>query len=204
MGAGFSVPIGLAQSLKQQNDPRKVFGMLGDSTFFHTGINSMMDVFHAEANVCLCLLDNSITAMTGHQENAATSKNLMGYEVPPIDIIKVIHAIGFKEEQIRVVDPLDLKAMDDAVKAALAYEGPFVIVTKRPCILIKEVRKKNAGVHCEIDSAKCVGCKACMKVACPAMAFQNKKAVIADPASCTGCGLCAQMCKFGAISKVGE
>lgn len=204
MGAGFSVPIGLAESLKLQNDTRKVFGMLGDSTFFHTGINSMMDVFHAEANVCLCLLDNSITAMTGHQENAATSKNLMGYEAPPIDILKVIESVGFRDEQVRVVDPLDLKAMDEAVKAALEYTGPFVIVTRRPCILIKEIRKKNAGIHCEIDSEKCVGCKLCMKIACPAMALKDDKAIIADPASCTGCGLCMQMCKFDAISKVGE
>mgnify|MGYP005811719279 FL=1 len=174
MGAGFSAPIGLAQALKQQNDSRKVFGILGDSTFFHSGINSMIDVIHAKANVCLCVLDNSITAMTGHQENAGTEKNLMGEEVPRIELLDIIKATGLPDEFISVVDPLDLAGMKEAIEKALAVEGPYLIVTKRPCALIKSVIKQNAGKHCVIDSDKCKGCKSCMKIACPSLAFENK------------------------------
>lgn len=204
MGSGFSMPIGLAKALEMQGDSRKVFGLLGDSTFFHSGLTSLIDAVHAEANVCLCLLDNSITAMTGHQENSGTGVSLMGYEVPKIDPLKLILATGIDEANVRVVDPIDLDAMDKAITEAIAAKGTFVIITKRPCALLKEVIKANAGAHCVIDPDKCVGCKACTKVACPSLAFENKKAYIADPANCTGCGLCAAMCKFNAISKVGK
>ena len=204
MGAGFSMPIGVAKALEKQGDKRKVFGMLGDSTFFHSGITSLIDAVHAEANVCLCLLDNSITAMTGHQQNAGTGVNLMGYEAPQIDAMKLILSTGIDEANIRVVDPIDLKAMDAAITDAIAAEGTFVIITKRPCALLKEVIKANAGAHCIVDPEKCVGCRACMKIACPSIAFENKKAYIADTANCNACGLCQQMCKFDAITKVGK
>src|SRR5699024_9636344 len=160
-------PIGLAQALKRQQDSRKVFGILGDSTFFHSGMNSMIDAIHAQANVCLCVLDNSITAMTGHQENAGTERNLMGEEVPRIELLDIIKATGLSEEFISVVDPLDLNGMKEAIEKALAVEGPYLIVTKRPCALIKSVIKQNAGKHCVIDADKCKGCKSCMKIACP-------------------------------------
>ncbi|NLO47077.1 MAG: indolepyruvate ferredoxin oxidoreductase subunit alpha [Clostridiales bacterium] len=203
MGSGFSIPIGLSKALEMQNDTRKVFGILGDSTFFHSGFNSMVDAIHLGANVCLCVLDNSITAMTGHQENAGTQKNLMGYEVPAIDILQMIYSTGIDQTCVKIVDPIDQKAMGEAIDQALETDGPFVIVTKRPCALLKEVIKANKGAHCTVDPDKCVGCKACMKIACPAMAFEGKKANITDEASCTACGLCMQMCKFDAISKAG-
>ena len=102
-----------------------------------------------------------------------------------------------------MVDPIDQQAMHAAIEDALATEGVFVIISRRPCALLKDFIRQNAGRHCEIDAEACRGCKACMRVACPAMAFEGKKAVITDPASCTGCGLCMQMCKFGAIRQVG-
>ncbi len=204
MGAGFSSLIGLAQALQQQGDCRKPLGMLGDSTFFHSGLTSLIDIISAQANVVACVLDNSITAMTGHQENPGTPRNLMGQPSPVIDLVALIRATGLPESSLRIVDPLDLPAMEQAIIDAYQTEGPFVIVTKRPCALIKEVAKANANRYCRVDLAKCKGCKACMKVACPALAFRNQKAVIADPASCTACGLCQQMCKFDAIEKVGE
>lgn len=204
MGAGISGTIGFAKALEKQGDPRKVLGMVGDSTFFHSGITSLIDVIHADANVIACILDNSITAMTGHQVNAGSDRDVQGNEVPAIDVVALIRGLGVPEDRLRVVDPLDLKAMQQALDAAVAVKGPFVIITKRPCVLIKEVARANAGRYCQVDPDKCVGCRACTLIACPAMAFKDNKSIIADPASCTACGLCMQMCKFDAISKVGE
>lgn len=203
MGSGFSIPIGLSKALEKQGDKRKVFGLLGDSTFFHSGFNSLVDAVHLEANVCLCVLDNSITAMTGHQENSGTEKNLMGYSVPAVSIEEMIYSTGISRERVVIVDPVDQKAMNAAIEKAIATDGIFIIITKRPCALLKEVIKANTGRHCEIDADKCVGCKSCMKVACPSLAFENKKARIADTANCNGCGLCMQMCRVGAINLIG-
>lgn len=204
MGAGLSSIIGLAKALELQGDSRKALGMVGDSTFFHSGINSLIDVVSAEANVIACILDNSITAMTGHQENPGTAKNLMGLPSPQVDLVALVRATGIGEDRICIVDPMKLDEMQDAINAGLAVSGPFVIITKSPCALLKEVIRANAGKHCVIHSDKCKGCKMCMKVACPAIAFENGKAVIADPASCDGYGLCKQMCKFDAIERIGE
>ncbi|HWQ58408.1 MAG TPA: indolepyruvate ferredoxin oxidoreductase subunit alpha [Clostridia bacterium] len=204
MGSGLSSIIGLAKALELQGDKRKALGCLGDSTFFHSGIASLIDVVHTEANVIACILDNSITAMTGHQENPGTQTNLMGIPAPAVDIESIVRATGIAPERVRIVDPLDLPAVQAAVEAGLAVKGPFVIITKRPCALIKEVMRKNAGRHCRIDRDKCKSCKMCLKIACPAIAFVDGKSQIADPASCTGCGLCIQMCKFNAIERVGS
>lgn len=203
MGGGFSTAIGMSRALKQQGDPRKVIGMMGDSTFFHSGITGMVDIIHSEANVIACVLDNSITAMTGHQQNPGTSVDLMGYEVPPVSIESVILAIGLPKDRMRIVDPVDQAAMHKAIEDGLAVEGPFVIITKRPCALLKEFIQLNGDRRCEVDTDACRGCKACMQIACPALAFKDGKAVVSDPASCTGCGLCQQMCHFDAIKKVG-
>ena len=203
MGAGISSTIGLSKALEAQGDSRKVLGMVGDSTFFHSGLNSLIDVVSSNANVIACVLNNHITAMTGHQQNPGTSINLMGEPSHMIDIVKLIKATDIGDERIRVVDPLDQEAVNQALEDGLAAEGPFVIVTSRPCALIKEVRQANAGKYCQIDPEKCRGCKACLRIACPAISFQDGLAVIADPDSCNACGLCMQMCKFDAISKVG-
>lgn len=203
MGSGISSIIGLAKALELQGDTRKALGCLGDSTFFHSGIVSLIDVVSTEANVIACILDNSITAMTGHQDNPGTAKNLMGEPSPVVDIESLVLGTGIAKEHVRVVDPLDLPAVQKAIEDGIAVKGPFVIITKRPCALIKEVAKKNAGRYCRIDPDKCRSCKMCLKIACPAIAFVDGKAVIADPASCNGCGLCMQQCKFNAIERIG-
>jgi len=205
MGSGFSIPIGLSKALEKQGDKRKVFGMLGDSTFFHSGFNSLVDAVHANANVCLVVLDNSITAMTGHQQNAGTAVNLMGNAVEPLDIRKMVLATGLSEENLMECDPMDQAAMHAAIQKALDIKGTCVILSRRPCALLKEVIKARGDLRCEVDPAACKGCKACTKVVCPALTFDSKtkKAYISDPASCTGCGLCEQQCRFGAIRKVG-
>ena len=204
MGAGFSTLIGMEKALKAQGDKRKPLGLLGDSTFFHSGMTGIVDIVAAEANVVACVLDNSITAMTGHQENPGTPKNLMGDPSPVIDLVAIIRAVGVPEEHMRVVDPMDSAALQEAFDAAYRTVGPFVIVTKRPCAMIKEIARANAGKFCRIDPDKCRGCKACMKIACPAIKFEDGHAQIFDPVSCNACGLCMQQCKFGAIEKAGD
>ncbi len=203
MGSGISSLVGLAKALELQGDGRKALGMVGDSTFFHSGLTSLIDVACSGMSVIACVLDNSITAMTGHQDNPGTVKNLMGEDKQPIDLLKLIRACGFDEAHIRVVDPIDQAAMEQALEDGIAAEGPFVIVTKRPCALIKEVAKASAGRYCEVDETKCKSCKACMRISCPAIAFDGK-AKIVDTVNCTACGLCMQVCKFDAIRKVGE
>ena len=204
MGAGLSSLVGFSEALRRQGDDRKALGMVGDSTFFHSGLTSLIDIAASEANVIACILDNSITAMTGHQDNPGTARNLMGQPSPVIDIVALVRACGIDENHLRVVDPLDMKAMDAALNDGINASGPFVIITKRPCVLIKEVARANGRRHAVIDPEKCVGCKQCMKIACPAIAFKDGKSVIPDGSGCTGCGLCTQMCKFGAISIVEE
>lgn len=203
MGAGFSAPIGLSKALALQGDSRKVLGMVGDSTFFHSGINSLIDLISSQANVVACVLNNNITAMTGHQQNPGTATNLMGEPSHMIDIEKMVKATDIGEERIRVVDPLDLEAVNQALDDALAVEGPFVIIASRPCVLIKGAARSDTNEHCVIDTDKCRGCKLCLKIACPVIAFKDDKAVITDPDNCNGCGLCMQVCNFDAISKVG-
>ena len=205
MGSGFSIPIGLSKALEKQGDSRKVFGILGDSTFFHSGFNSLVDAVHAKANVCLVVLDNSITAMTGHQQNAGTEINLMGYQVPAIDIRRMVLSTGLPEDHVLEVDPIDQAAMNAAIQKALGDRETWVILSRRPCALLKEVIKARGDLRCEIDPAACKGCRACTKVVCPSLTFdaKAKKALISDPASCTGCGLCMQQCRFGAIRKAG-
>ncbi|MBQ4369746.1 MAG: indolepyruvate ferredoxin oxidoreductase subunit alpha [Oscillospiraceae bacterium] len=203
MGAGFSAALGASRAFEMAGDGRKLFGLMGDSTFFHSGITGLIDIIHSKANVCACILDNSITAMTGHQENPGTERDLMGNEVPAMSIDKIVLATGLNPEHFVVVDPVDQKGMDAAVKAAVAVKGPFVIIARRPCALLKEFIAANKGIHCEVNKEKCVGCTACMSIACPAMAMKDGKAEIVDPDSCTGCTLCAQLCPKGAIERVG-
>lgn len=204
MGAGFTVPIGLSKALEKQGDKRKVFGMLGDSTFFHSGMTGLVDVVHGDANVVLCILDNDITAMTGHQVNPGTDVALNGEPARVVSIESIVRAAGFGDANMRIVNPINQAEMDEAIDAGIKAKGPFVIITKYPCALIKEVARTFVGKYCVIDQDKCKKCKACLKIACPAIALKDGVIAIVDQDACTACGLCMQVCKFGAISKVGE
>ena len=199
MGSGFSSPIGMAEALKAQGDSRKVLGYLGDSTFFHSGITSLMDAVHGDANVILAVLDNSITGMTGHQQNAGTEIGLMGNPVHRIDIETLILGTGIDPARVRVVNPQIQKEMDGALRDAIAEDGLHVIIVREPCALLKPVIKARGTKHVEVDQDRCIGCGMCMKIACPALAFKDGKAYVADVENCTGCGLCQQNCKLGAI-----
>ncbi|MEA4900304.1 indolepyruvate ferredoxin oxidoreductase subunit alpha [Desulfitobacterium sp.] len=199
MGAGFSLALGMAKSFEVSGRDTKVFGVVGDSTFFHSGITGAIDIIVNKGKVIPVVLDNRITGMTGHQENPGTGKTLMGEETTRIDIAEMLKVIGFKT--VRTVDPCDLTKMNEVIDEALNSTEPFAIVTKRPCVLIKGLPRFKT--KCVVNQDKCTQCKMCLKVGCPAVFFKEGQCTI-DPSSCVGCDVCLQVCKFEAIEKVGE
>ncbi len=197
MGGGFSIAMGMAKAFELTGDVhRKVFGVVGDSTFFHSGMTGAAEIIYNKGNVIPVVLDNSITAMTGQQDNPNTGKTLMGTAVVSISIEKQLEALGY--EQVFIVDPQDLRAMKEAVDGAIASIVPAAIVTKRPCVLIK-AKDQEFGM-CTVISEACIGCELCLKVGCPAIFMKDGKSTI-DPTLCVGCTVCAQVCPKDAISK---
>lgn len=203
MGASISAGVGFKKAAEKAGRDSKVFGIIGDSTFFHSGITGLIDAVYNKAPIVAVILDNRITGMTGHQDNPGTGRTLMGEEAPIIDIEKIVKAVGIKEENIRVVDPYNLEETQRAVDDAYNAVEPFVIITRQPCALIKEVQKRRLNMYCKVDVEKCKKCKACLKIGCPAITFKNGKIAIEEN-MCNGCTLCMQVCKFDAIKKVGE
>lgn len=204
MGASISAGIGIqrANTLAERKN-KKIFAFIGDSTFFHSGITGLINSVYNNSPIVTCILDNRITAMTGHQENPGTGKTLQDKEAPVIDIEKLVIAIGIKPENIRVVDPYKLDDTEKAVKDAHNSSEPFVIIAKQPCALKKDVLKSRAKMKCRIDSDKCKKCKACLKTGCPALMVKDGVVSI-DKNMCNGCEICRQVCRFNAIEKVGE
>ena len=183
----------------------KTVAVLGESTFIHSGVTGLINVAYNQSPVTTIILDNSITAMTGHQHNPASGRNAKGEPAPALDLVALVKACGISH--VEVVDPLDLKAAAKAVKDALVYDGPAVVITKRPCVLIN--KKQKADETYQVDQDKCIGCKVCLKIGCPALGMIKKdgeeKALI-DITQCTNCGLCASLCPKKAIvaKKEGE
>lgn len=208
MGASISVGHGAQKVFNMKKDNKmRVVSCLGDSTFFHTGINSLINVIYNKSNTVNVILDNRITAMTGHQENPGSGYTLQGEKTVDIDIEAVVRALGFKN--VVVINPNDLKAVKNALDWALSLEEPSVIITRWPCVL-KELSpedKKEFGTpfksKCTVDKETCIGCKACLRTGCPALSFDkaNKKANI-DQNSCVGCEVCLQVCPVKSIGKV--
>ena len=197
MGGGFSVGMGMAKAFEKAGDEsRKVFGVLGDSTFFHSGMTGAAEIIYNKGKMIPCVLDNRITGMTGHQENPGTGYTLQGEAADAISIEKVLEDYGY--QNIIIVDPQDLTAMQKAVDDALASEVPAAIISRRPCLLLKRANFKPS--LCRVNTDKCRSCKSCLKVGCPAVAVREGKAVI-DPTLCVGCTVCAQVCPFDAIEK---
>ena len=196
MGGGFSVGMGMAKAMEAKGENKKVFGIMGDSTFFHSGMTGAAEIVYNDGNIIPVVLDNSITGMTGHQDNPGSGHNLRGEIAASIKIEKVLEAYGY--ENIYIVDPLDLKAMEAAVKGAMASEKRSAIITRRPCLLIKRI--KHDIQLCVTDEDKCIGCKKCLKVGCPALMIKDGKCKI-DANQCVGCTVCAQVCPVGAISR---
>ncbi len=200
MGGGFSVGMGMSKAFDMLGDTsKKVFGIVGDSTFFHSGMTGAAEILYNKGNIIPVVLDNSITGMTGQQENPGSGENLMGEPAPSISIEKVLEAFGY--QNVIIVDPQDLTAMEKAVNDALESEVPAAIITRRPCLLIKRI-KHDIG-KCVVNADKCRSCKKCLKVGCPAIFMNDGKATI-DATLCVGCTVCNQVCPFGAIEKEGE
>jgi indolepyruvate ferredoxin oxidoreductase alpha subunit len=197
MGGGFSVVAGIAKVFEREGDDRIVFGIMGDSTYMHSGLTGAAEIIYNSAKVIPCVLDNGITAMTGHQDNPSTGHTLMGEAAPVISVEGTLAAIGF--EKVLIVDPQDLAKMQEAVDEAVSSVTAGIkvaIVTKRPCVLIKGL-KLERGL-CRVETEKCIGCKICTKVGCPAIVIRDKTAWI-DEALCTGCTVCMQVCPQDAI-----
>ena len=192
MGASIS---GIHGFLKASGEEQasKTVAVIGDSTFMHSGMTGLVNIAYNNSNSTVIILDNSITGMTGHQQNPTTGFNLKGDPAAKVDLEALCHALGIA--RVRVVDPYDLQACETAIREELAANEPSVIISRRPCALLKYV--KHAG-PIKVDTTRCIGCKMCMKAGCPAIHMKNGKAEI-DTTLCTGCGICSQLCKVKAI-----
>ena len=192
MGASVSALHGFNKARGSEAEKKSV-AVIGDSTFMHSGMTGLVNIAYNATNSTVIILDNSITGMTGHQQNPTTGKNLKGDPAAAVNLEALCKALGIK--RVRVVDPYCLSETEQAIREELAVAEPSVIISRRPCALLKYVKHKPS---LKVDSEKCKSCKMCMKLGCPAVSIKNNKAVI-DHTQCVGCGICQEMCRFDAI-----
>jgi len=191
MGAG----IGMAHGMELADGGEKTVAIIGDSTFIHSGITGLINIVYNKGTSTVIILDNSITGMTGHQDNPTTGMTLKGEKTKQVDLIKLCGAIGI--DRVVVADPFDIDEFERIVKEETGTREPSVIIAQRPCALLKSVKFEGKA---HIDGEKCRMCKMCMKIGCPALSVKEGKITV-DETLCNGCGLCMNICKFGAISK---
>lgn len=194
MGASISGLHGFNKGRRGEYEGKSV-AVIGDSTFIHSGVTGLINIAYNRSNSTVIILDNSITGMTGHQNNPANGKNIYGDPAAAVDLEALAHAVGI--DSVRVIDPNDLSATEQAIKEELNKPEPSVIIARRPCALLKSVKHKPAF---RIDPAKCKNCRSCMRIGCPALCWGESHVTI-DSTLCVGCGLCSQMCKFDAIEE---
>ena len=194
MGASISALHGFNKARGEEAEKSTV-AVIGDSTFMHSGMTGLVNIAYNATNSTVIILDNSITGMTGHQQNPTTGKNLKGDPAAAVNLEELCKAIGIK--RVRVVDPYNLAETEAAIKEELAVNEPSVIISRRPCALLKYVKHKPA---LKVVTDNCKGCKMCLKLGCPAISVRDGKAVI-DHTQCVGCGICSEVCRFGAISE---
>ncbi|MBR4101385.1 MAG: indolepyruvate ferredoxin oxidoreductase subunit alpha [Oscillospiraceae bacterium] len=193
MGASISGLHGFNKAGGAETEGRTV-AVIGDSTFMHSGMTGLANIAYNGSNSTVLILDNSITGMTGHQQNPTTGYNIKGDPATKINLEELCHALGIN--RVRVVDPYNLDECEKALKEELAADEPSVIISRRPCVLLKSVKAKPPV---KVDADKCKSCKKCMKMGCPAIHMENGKAAI-DTTLCVGCAVCEQLCAFGAIT----
>lgn len=194
MGASISGVHGFNKANDGKSDGKTV-AVIGDSTFMHSGMTGLVNIAYNNSNSTVIILDNSITGMTGHQHNPTTGFNLKGDPASKVDLEALCRSIGINS--VQVVDPYDISMCEKVIKEELAKNEPSVIISRRPCALLKYVKAKPPV---KVLSDKCKSCKMCMKIGCPAISMVDGKAVI-DATLCTGCGVCTQLCKFGAMQE---
>lgn len=197
MGASISATHGFNKALGSESE-NKTVAVIGDSTFMHSGMTGLANIAYNQSNSTVIILDNSITGMTGHQQNPTTGYNIKGDPAGKIDLEKLCRSMGI--EHVRVIDPYNLQECETVIKEELSINAPSVIISRRPCALLKYV-KHNAPL--KVNTDKCVGCKSCMKIGCPSLSIKNNKACV-DRTSCVGCKVCTQLCKFNAFEEVSK
>jgi indolepyruvate ferredoxin oxidoreductase alpha subunit len=199
MGASITALLGMEKAYEKAGKKLKGVAVIGDSTFFHSGITGLVDIIYTKGKSTVIILDNSITAMTGHQDNAGSGKNLMGEEAPRIDIVKLVkEGLGIKHTY--EIDAYDVKAIKKVIKREVNCEEPSVLVIRRPCVLLfRGIRWSPM----KVDTEACTFCKLCIKLGCPAISSRDEKGYI-TPERCIGCTVCAQVCPVNAIKFVDE
>ena len=200
MGASISGLHGY-NTARGRDAAKKSVAVIGDSTFCHSGVTGLMDIAYNKGISTVIVLDNSITGMTGHQNNPANGKTINGDPTVAVDLEMLAHSLGI--QRVRVVDPYDVEASRAAIEEELAVEEPSLIISRRPCALLKEVKHEPA---LQVAADKCTGCRVCLQTGCPALSHQpnpknGRTMAVIDPNQCVGCGVCAQACRFGAIGK---
>jgi len=194
MGASVSAALGMAKARGEEFN-KKLVSVIGDSTFMHSGITGLIDIVYNKGNNTVIILDNSITGMTGHQDNPTTGYTIRGEETKQVNLLTLCKAVGI--EHVTVADPFDIKNFEKVVKEETNREEPSVIIAQRPCALLKSV--KYTG-HCTVTE-NCKRCKMCMKLGCPAISETSDGSIKIDLTQCNGCGLCMNVCPFDAIKK---
>ncbi|TWJ19885.1 indolepyruvate ferredoxin oxidoreductase subunit alpha [Geobacter argillaceus] len=202
MGSSISTASGIVRALPEE-ERQRVVAVIGDSTFLHTGVNSLMEMAYNKSPATVIILDNRITAMTGRQDNPASGWTLMEDPANAVDLVQLCRAVGIRN--VRVVDPLDLEQTRQALREEMARPEPSVIITNRPCVLLKREGVFVKGEVLAVDVELCTGCRACLKLGCPAIEWRpsdgRKGKAHIDPLLCTGCDVCRQLCTFEAIKK---
>ncbi len=200
MGASITVQLGIEKALEKAGKATPQVAVIGDSTFFHSGITGLIDVIYNHGKSTVVILDNSITAMTGHQENPGSGRTLMGEEARKVDILRLVRD-GLGIEHAYEVDGYDVKGIRELLKREMARPEPSVIVVRRPCMLLYRKARWSPAV---VDKQKCTSCKTCLRLGCPAISTDGDGKSLINPSLCSGCGVCIQVCPYKAISYADE